>query len=78
VHVKDITTKFYDSHLRRVSEVERYVQREKDNKAFAPLSIHRRGRERQLSVSKGVSGDSPSVRKPEQLQEETVSHDDQK
>jgi hypothetical protein len=76
--VKDITTKFYDSHLRRASEVERYVQREKDNKANATLSIHRRGRERQLSGIKGVSGDRPNVRKPQQLQEETVSHDDQK
>jgi hypothetical protein len=81
VHVKGIATKFYDSHLRlyrRASRGERYVQREKGNKANAALSIHRRVRERQQSGSKGVSGDSPSVRKPQQLQEDIVSHDDQK
>ena len=66
MHVKDMTTKFHDSHLRRASEVERYVQREKDIKANAALSIHRGGRERQQSGSKGVSGDSPSVRKGSQ------------
>ena len=78
VHVKDIATKFYDSHLRRASEVERYVQTEKGSKANAALSIHRRVRDRRQSDSKGVTGDSPSVRKPQQLQEEIVSHDDQK